>query len=142
MIEILRKNGNFQFYSKNKCIIPVRNLKHGRVENPYVVCKNCRGFYKKRTASVHISKCSKDYTKHDRTLMVQGRRFLLEDHPLASKILKYHILPKLRSDNIASVILNDRVIICYGNKLAKKYSNVRNFKMIRSNLRLLGRLFF
>lgn len=61
-------------------------------------------------------------------------------HERASDIMRHKIIPAMKEDDVVRLIRYDKTIILFGNKMCKKYRHQRNYAMIRSRLRLLGRL--
>lgn len=61
-------------------------------------------------------------------------------HPRACTILRKYIVPVMNVDKISRIIKYDEIIILMGNKFCEKYTYNHQHDLIRSNLRLLGRL--
>ena len=72
-------------------------------------------------------------------LLLQSRALAGQIHESACNILRLEVLPVLRNDKIVNLIINDELIILYGNQLCQKYRDLRHQNLIRSTLRLLGR---
>ena len=61
-------------------------------------------------------------------------------HKEASAKLRLEVFPPLREDDIIRLIRYDRILIIWGNKLCLRYTPHYQHNMIRSRLRLMGRL--
>lgn len=111
-------------------------------EKKYKVCPNCKDFYSKITLRRHYSKCGGFVKAPDRSLMVLSRKIRGRIHAKASVVLKTEVFPTLREDHITQLISYDELLITYANKLCVKYRAKYHHNMIRSKLRLLGRLLY
>ncbi|KAK4887346.1 hypothetical protein RN001_003617 [Aquatica leii] len=63
MIDLLRKQGNFMLYGEN-VIRPVQrptstqqSHKNSKLSESYILCKYCKGFYKRKSLARHAKKC-------------------------------------------------------------------------------------
>lgn len=61
-------------------------------------------------------------------------------HESASIKLENLLRTKKREDDVVRLIRFDWLLVLYGNKLCRKYTRLKNITMIRSRLRLGGRL--
>ncbi|KAK0076386.1 hypothetical protein PV326_010810 [Microctonus aethiopoides] len=75
-----------------------------------------------------------------RGVLKAARETMGRIHERASDIMRHQIIPAMKEDNVVRLIRYDKTIILFGNKMCKKYRHQRNYAMIRSRLRLLGRL--
>ncbi|XP_075154734.1 uncharacterized protein LOC142228235 [Haematobia irritans] len=147
IIDELRKKGDFLYNTRseyNGGILITRRNQQKNFKNKaydYVCCKDCKGFYSKKSIRVHRRICG-GVTKTKST-NIESRKLTQYCHPEANDIMKTQVLPKLNDDKIRRALVHDELIIKYGNKLADKYTDVytdsHNFDMVRAHLRLLAR---
>lgn len=76
---------------------------------------------------------------NSRSTYVKSKKFTLLLHPSADDELREHIIPVFWNDESIQIIRNDYLVILYGNKLVAKYRSPHHYKMIRTNLRCIGR---
>lgn len=96
-----------------------RQAKYKKTVDDYICCTNCKGFYLKLTIRLHYSKCKTRHKKGVREIVVIGKQLTGYIHIAANKY--------------------DKLLILFGNKLCKRYTNNHQHDMIKANLRLLGR---
>lgn len=106
----------------------------------FSVCPKCKAFYSKNSIRRHYVKCDKGAILGDKSLQVKSRAVHGQIHKKASFVMKNKIFPKLRDDDVTRIIRYDELAIIFGNKLTEKYRHPHMHKMIRSKLRLIGRL--
>lgn len=146
MIDEIRKKGCFVFnthnsYNDNQLLVTRRPRKILQKEtNDFLVCPHCKGFYSKTTIRRHFLKCSPQVKKFDKNLSFLSRVTYGQIHKKANIIMKTEIIPRMRADNVTRKICFDELAIIYGNKLSLKYRKPHLQYMIRSKLRLIGRL--
>lgn len=144
-ISALRKEGCFYFNTKNvfnqgQFLVTRRSNKHDRIAADYHVCPTWKGFYSKKSIRRHYKVCNKFAKAGDKSLSGLSRLVHGEINRNANAVLKNQVFPKLRNDNITSIIKYDDLAIIYGNKLCDKYRKPHLYYFIRSKLRLIGRL--
>lgn len=146
MIDELRKKGCFVFntynaYNNNQLLVTrrPREILHKRT-NDFLVCPHCKGFYSKISIRRHFLKCNLEVQKFAKNLPFLSRVTYGQVHKKASVIMKTEIIPRMRDDNVTHKIRFDELAIIYGNKLSLKYRRPHLQYMIRSKLRLIGRL--
>ncbi|KAF5284722.1 hypothetical protein FQR65_LT13424 [Abscondita terminalis] len=142
-IEAIRKEGDFLFntnsiYSNNDSLVTCRTLKNINIK--YEVCGYCKGFYSKRSLRKHIPNCNKNDKSNKTNAQIFGRSTRSNIHEVANEILKKQVFPVLTEDAITNIIRYDKLVIVYGNKMCEKYRQNHHHYMIRSKLRLIGRL--
>lgn len=71
--------------------------------------------------------------------MADSSRVTFDLHKIAHAILKEHVFPNMKNDLCTQVLRKDYLAILYGNKLVSKYSSSHHYKMIRANLRYIGK---
>ncbi|KYM96449.1 hypothetical protein ALC62_12893 [Cyphomyrmex costatus] len=145
IIDILRKKGNFKHnkiaeINKGKLIVsrrPHKDTKNTAIH--FTACKKCNGYYAKSTIRHHVRKCFKRNFKHNRGVMVMGKKVTCRIHEAASEQLRNIIFPILQEDKVVRAIRFDKLVILYGNQLCLKYTHQHQHDMIRAKLRLTGR---
>ncbi|KAF5274677.1 hypothetical protein FQR65_LT16908 [Abscondita terminalis] len=146
IIEAIRKRGDCMYntnsnHNTGDLIVTRRpQAKKSRDSNHYLPCGNCKAFYSKLTLRRHYRKCAKASQKGERGIMVHGRMVRSNILKTACPMLRFNIIPQMRDDEVTQAIRYDDLIISYANKLTVKYSAKQHFNMIRSKLRLLGKL--
>ncbi|KAF5305491.1 hypothetical protein FQA39_LY01582 [Lamprigera yunnana] len=130
---------NLQVYIDIRNILSSRRPAKNR--NPcFVPCGNCKGYFSKKTLRRHFNKCVVNDAQLNENCMVASRRIVGVVHHKACFILKDQIIPVLRDDEVTKSIRLDELIVLFGNKMCQKYRSPHHHNMIRSRLRLLGRL--
>lgn len=105
----------------------------------YYCCPNCNGYFSKNGVRRHYIKCvDAGTTSGARDLFKKSRALELVDKNMSPALR--NVLAGLRTDTVANLIKYDNLLIQFGNKLCLKYKAKYHQKMIRSKLRLLGRL--
>lgn len=146
LIEEIREKSNFVYdtnkgYNTGQLIVSRRPHKtFNRTVKDFKVCPTCKGFLSKTSIRRHYKKCDVNIIAGDKTLLVKSRIVHGQIHKKANITLKNKIFPSLRSDEVSDIIRFDELIIIYGNKMSEKYRSSHLHKMIRSKLRLIGRL--
>lgn len=142
-IDVLRCKGNYQFnHSENsKTQIVARRCHRKNEPDVYTDCPSCLMRVSKLTLRKHYRKCDDNYDPKltTRDTYVKSKIVTLPLHPLACPVLKTQIFPYFRNDESIQVIRNDYLAILYGNKLVAKYRDQHHYKMIKANLRYIGR---
>lgn len=148
VIAVIRKLGDFVYNTDenhNKgFFIPVRRCQQGKelTAEDFVNCPKCSGFYTRNNIRHHYAECSQS-TKSTgtRSLLQNAARKLGRIHKDANYKMRHAIVPVLKKNcEVTNVIRYDRLIILFGNLLSIKYKRSHQDAMIRSQLRLLGRL--
>lgn len=146
IIAVLRKKGNYLFnLNKNlndgELIVSRRpNAKFARSAGYYKACGNCKGYFSKNSLRAHYAQCTKKEKSSNRIVMVMSKRVMGRIHPIANSVVRKYVFSNLREDHVVKAIRYDELAIIYANKMVEKYKNARYFEMIRSRLRLIGRL--
>lgn len=146
LIEAMRKQGSFIFntrsaFNNNQLLVTRRPpLATQRKPDDFSVCPNCKGFYSKKTIRRHFLKCNPLALKNDKSLSALSRATLGQVHKKANIIMRKDIIPRMRNDDVSRAIIYDDLAIIFGNKLCMKYRKPHLYYMIRSKLRLIGRL--
>ncbi|KAJ8932666.1 hypothetical protein NQ314_014533 [Rhamnusium bicolor] len=145
LINLIRGTGTFEFntnanYNNGDLKVCRRpQTKKNRKSTHYECCPKCKDYFSKITFKRHCDKCLGNLKKNDRTVTVMGKRCRASVHSKASDILKNHVFPPLREDDVVRSIRYDEFVILYANLLCEQYRSPHNYKMIRSHLRLIGR---
>ncbi|XP_018372557.1 PREDICTED: uncharacterized protein LOC108767291 [Trachymyrmex cornetzi] len=146
IIDTMRKNGNFKYnlnatVNKGQLIVCRRpNKKSNKTATDFVACMKCKGFFAKSSIRHHARECFKQNFSRFKGIMVMGRKITCRIHKLANDTLRNIVFPVLRDDEVTRAIRYDELIILYANKLCVKYRAQHQHDVIRSRLRLLGRL--
>lgn len=146
LIDEIRKQGCFYFnthnaVNNNQLLVTRRpKLISGRKPGDFSVCPKCKGFYSRKTMRRHFLKCNPLAARNDKNLGVLSRATFGQIHKKASTIMRKDIIPRMRSDDVTHAISYDDLAILYGNKMCLKYRKPHLYYMIRSKLRLIGRL--
>lgn len=156
----MRKKGGFEWntnpeINKTGELITSRLPESPKEATDFTPCPDCGGYYAKTSLRHHYSKClhkkdknsvgqgsnsSESGDKSTRSLMARARAAEGRIHHIANEKLRKFIFPVLRDDTITRGIRFDWLLIIYGNKLSIKYPAFYHESMIRSKLRLAGRL--
>lgn len=144
IIEVIRKNGNFQFntqaeFNTGQLIVSRRsNKNYNKTATDFIACAKCKGFFAKSTIRHHSRVCFNKNFRKNRN-MIMGRKITGRLHPIASEIFRKTVFPVMREDDVTRIVRYDELLITYVNKICKKYKAQHQHDMIRSRLRLLGR---
>lgn len=148
IISAIRKEGDFLYNSKQEFnkgdLIVVRRPKN--IKSPYAsdfrTCGNCGGMYSVWSLSVPFISCKNDQkvTTHRKDVLSESRlkSFVI---PKANFIMQKKILLKMRGDVVNNIVRSQKVIILFGNRLTQKYRSPHFYKMIRSRLRAVAKIF-
>lgn len=145
IIDVLRKRANYLYNINpslnNGDLIVCRrpNEKLDRSAKDFKACSKCKGYYSKQSLRVHFAKCSGRSSKHERLVMIQSKQVMSRISSIASSVVRKHLFPALREDNVVRIVRYDKLIILYSNKMCEKYRHYRHHDMIRARIRLLGR---
>lgn len=145
IIDVLRKKANY-LYNINPSInngdlIVCRrpNEKLDRSAKDFKACSKCKGYYSVQSLRIHFAKCSGRSSKHERLVIIQSKQVMSRISSLASNVVRKHLFPPLREDEVVRIVRYDKLIILYSNKMCEKYRHYRHHDMIRARIRLLGR---
>ena len=144
LITILRNDGNLESASRGQ-IIPKR-LPKGDIEvtaDSHFICVSCKSYFKKGYLYRHRKKCFANNENHDN---VQRKQHIIESliyvacekkygSILAKMQLKDKVLRSMRGDNVAQVILDDLLIIRWGEDLLKRAANNRSCYHLSAKMR-------
>ncbi|XP_066590608.1 GRIP and coiled-coil domain-containing protein-like [Prorops nasuta] len=145
LLDQLRKKGNYKYNSSSiinngdliVCRLPNKNMK--KKPNDYTTCASCKGMYMKSNIRHHFAQCTENYMKGKRTVKILSRMADGKIHVIANERVKRDIIPYMQDSDVKNAIRYDELLILFANNLTEKYS-YENHSMIRSKLRLLGRL--
>lgn len=146
LINNIRKKGNYLHNTKSNfntgILIPCRRRQNRlqKTSEDYTVCSYCKGTFSKLTIRLHYKSCNPNHKNGSKDCFTTSRQFMPNVHPLAGEVLRKDVMPVLKDDKITKQIRYDKLIIIMGNKLCEKYTPKHQHDMIRSHLRLLGRL--
>lgn len=141
LIDKLRAKGNYLFNHKDVNSYPdivARRPINKSCPKEYMDCPVCLIRISKISLRRHVRKCNMSILS-TRTTQIDSRRVTFDLHKVADPILKDHVFPAMRNDLCTQVIRKDYLAILYGNKLVAKYSSPHHYKMIRANLRYIGK---
>lgn len=144
-LSLLRNDGNMDDGLRGKIIPKKRNLLEDPNDGNYVICKHCKGFYKRLTLSRHVKKCFAKPTDSRST-----------GHPLAESLVfsacqkKYgnilsklsvqkEIFSRMQADGITAEAMQDILLVHYGEDLLKRTKMKRSFYHISNKLRECGK---
>lgn len=140
IIECIRKKGDYLFNTEEKKDgdeLLVTRRKNNNIK--HFCCPNCNGYFSQNGVRRHYIKCvGAGCTSGARNLMKDSRALELVNKNILPALK--NVLAGLRIDTISNLVKYDNLLIQYGNKLCLKYKATYHHKMIRSKLRLLGRL--
>lgn len=143
MLYSLRKRGNFEFNTNstinNGQLIVIRrpNPKFERDATDFIACHICYGMYLRTCSRQH--KCQRKLVKGERSAIYLSRMVEGRIHVKASAILQ-KILSRTKEDEISNLIKFDWLLIELGNEMSEAYDYHKHHKLVRSRLRLLGRM--
>ena len=123
--------------------MPVRrpSVRFEETSADYTCYPGCKGSYVTSSFRHHYSRCWGRKDLPSRTLLQEAATKARCVHQDASWKMRTRILPVLTKNSIVTNIVKyDRWIILYGNLLCARYNHTHQDEMIRSHLRLLGRL--
>lgn len=146
-IDLIRKKGDFlhntdPMYNQGYLITVRRNQK-GKEKQPeeMINCPKCAGFYTQNNIRHHYSDCNDSNLGNTRTLLQKACRKIGRVHPDATYKMRHDIIPVLRKNcEVTDIIRYDRLIILFGNMISMRFKLAHQDVMIRSQLRLLGRV--
>lgn len=144
-IDKLRCRGNYQFnhsvHRDNHIQIVARRSHRKNEPKEYTDCPTCFMRLSKISLWKHSKKCNENYNPNatSRDTYAKSKSVTLPLHSSACTVLRTEIFPYFRNDEFVEIIRNDYLAILYGNKLVAKYRARHHYKMIKSNLRYIGR---
>ncbi|CAD6214274.1 GSCOCG00011147001-RA-CDS, partial [Cotesia congregata] len=147
IISVIRKNGDHVYnsdrqFNSGKLIVCRRPAacREKKAED-FIACGNCKGQYSRLVIRHHWRKCTKQNSKGQRIVLVKGKKVSARLHERANADVRKHIFPYLREDEVVRSIRYDELLIVFANKQCEQYgTNQHLYQMVRSRLRLLGRL--
>lgn len=146
ILDDLRKKGSFEWNTNstlnNGLLLTSRrpNWKYFKTASDYMTCFSCLGTYSITNLRHHVKICTANALNGERIVMKLSRIVESRIHQRACYKLKTDIFPIMQEDDIVRIIRFDWLIIIYGNMLCIKHTDVFNEDLIRSKLRLAGRL--
>lgn len=145
IIAVIREKGNFLFnsqteYNDGELIVSRRpSNKLDRTARDFRACANCKAFFSINSLRMHFAKCTGRSSKKNRIVTVMSKQVMARMHSCATETVTCLIFPKLREDDTVRAIRYDELVIVYANKMGEKYSEERDYEMVRQRIRLLGR---
>ncbi|KAG5888124.1 hypothetical protein JTB14_019895 [Gonioctena quinquepunctata] len=142
LIDQLRTKGNYMYNhgdNKSPRNIVARRPINKQCPKEYMDCPICFVRLSKVSIRRHIRKCNPSNLTRKRSCQVDSKRVTFDLHKMADPILKEHVFPVLKNDLCTQVLRKDILVILYGNKLVAKYTSSHHHKMIRANLRYIGK---
>lgn len=150
--DALRKVGTFDWNKNAKLnnneLIPSRrpNPKYKKTGADFTSCPYCQGSFIKTGLRYHVNyKCpmkpisNKKKSECERVITALATAVEARIHVDASQALE-KIFTGFRGGNIVQQIRFDWLVIVYGNKLAEKYQEPKDQRMIRYRIRLASRI--
>lgn len=144
MLDVLRKRGA-QILMAKGIISAVRRPKEVKPDSRFLTCPHCTGIYGAKTYRKHIKTCilKTDEYKTKRwaaTAMsvITNNKFLRKNE--INKQLHDIVFQRAKEDAISEIVMNDQLIVCYGERLLKKTFQEHHRKVISVRMRALGRL--
>lgn len=137
------KQGNAEYNTNAKLnkgeLIPIRRPNSGlhHEAGDYTICYECLGTYVKTGNRSHI--CTKKIVKGDRSTMRLNRLVEGRFHEKASKRLT-DVLSSFNDDEVSNLVNYDWLLISFGNELMEKHDKDYQHDMVKSQLKLLGRV--
>ncbi|XP_068901358.1 uncharacterized protein [Tenebrio molitor] len=141
LLTLIRNNGNLEAGIRGH-IIPKRRIRGQEAdEDTYIICSHCKSYIKKIYLCRHEKRCFAN-TKTD-----CGRSHAVIDSfiysacqkkygkILDSMNLKKEVLSKMRGDNVAKEIMNDILIVSWGDDLLKKTPSNRSKYHLKAKMR-------
>ncbi|KAG5865759.1 hypothetical protein JTB14_025731 [Gonioctena quinquepunctata] len=142
LIDQLRTKGNYIFNhgdNESSTNIVARRPINKQCPKEYMDCPICFVRLSKISLRRHIRKCNPSDVTGKRNSQVDSKKVTFDLHKIADPILKEHVFPVLKNDLCSQVLRKDELVILYGNKLVAKYTSSHHHKMIRANLRYIGK---
>lgn len=144
LLALMRNEGNLTEAEHGE-IIPKRCQKNEKpTSGNYTLCVHCKGLFKKHSLHRHVKKCfavkchePKQHALADSLIFTASQKAL---HTFLDKLaVKEHVLRKMHPDSIMSVVIEDELIVQFGNDLLKKTKTKRRLTHISNRLRECGR---
>ncbi|KAK4874171.1 hypothetical protein RN001_013531 [Aquatica leii] len=141
LLSLIRNEGNLEAGVRGHIIPKRRVLGQEADEDTYIVCTYCKSYLKKKYLCRHVKRCFAN-TETD-----SGRSHAVIDSfiysacqkkygkILNSMNLKKEVLSKMRGDKVAKEIMNDILIISWGDDLLKKTPISRNKYHLTAKMR-------
>ena len=146
--ELLRQGDflhNYEVLRANTGVfIPKYISQKERRPKDFVPCSVCKGMYKRNLLGLHIQRCGKVHgtpvPKKRKAAIIEGE-LLCPAASGTSKSFFQKVLGKMKDDGVKRIVLNDTLILQYGERLfMKKDIHEHTPNHISSRLRLLGRV--
>lgn len=144
MLALMRNEGNLSEAELSE-IIPKRCQKNEKpTSGNYAVCVHCKGLFKRHSLYRQVKKCfavkcheQKQNALADSLIFTASQKAL---YTFLDKLaVKEHVLKKMHADSIMSVVIEDELIVHFGNDLLKKTKTKRRLTHISNRLRECGR---
>lgn len=148
VLDSLRKRGTFEWNTNaaiNKGVLCTSRRPNGKVikkASDYKACAKCLGPYYINSYRNHFIKCTHGALKGERSALVLSRMVEGRVDARASDRLAFEIFTRMREDDIVRLVRHDWLIIIYGNDLSIRYHAVSQLGMIRSKVKMAGRIFY
>lgn len=141
-ITLIRSAGNLEFGLKGY-IIPKRRIQGEEAdETSHALCSHCKGYFKKQYLHRHVKRYCVARTENS-----EGRANAIMESMvftacqkkygdiLNKMTLKNEVLKKMRGDELAREVMEDILIISWGDDLLKKTPNARSKYHISAKMR-------
>jgi hypothetical protein len=146
--ENLRKRGdyehNYECRKTNSGSMVPKYRSRSREEKPneaYTHCVKCNGLYLEKTLSYHMRRCKgengADFEPGYRRGIVAGR--IMDPTPL-DRDFRDQVLVTLNNDRVKQTILEDSLVLEFGNRLFESHKEQRYVPYVANKMRELGRL--
>lgn len=143
LVTLLRNNGNLGAALQG-AIIPKRLIKNDKIsQNTHIICPTCKSYFKKGYLFRHTKTCfakNKKQNISEKQSAVMNSYIYSACHKKYGDILnkmhvKSEVLSRMRPDNVAKEILNDILILSWGDDLLKKTPSHRSKYHITAKMR-------
>lgn len=144
LLALLRNDGNLN-EAAHGVVIPKRQQDRCKPSiSDYSICVHCKAYFKRKTLCRHVKRCFaiQEPTKKGRAL-TESAIYASTQKALYKTLnklaVKEHILNKMHADSFFSVVIEDPLIVNYGDDLLKKTKRKRSLYHISNKLRECAR---
>lgn len=106
----------------------------------FQICHHWKRRYARGSIRKHRKRCLNESSSKHRENAVLSRKAESQLHKDANKQFRDKVFPVLKNDNVVDEIRWDGLLVKFANRLCDRYPKPHQHNMIRSRLRLLGRL--
>lgn len=140
LLALIRNEGNLEASTRGEIIPKRETTGTNRDENEYAICKFCKAWFKRLYLSRHYKGCFANLDRDDikQPLMdsiVYATCQKRYGQIINKLFIKETLLKKLRADEIGREVMNDMLIIFYGDDLLKKTPQNRSQYHITARMR-------